>query len=184
MSSRKGSKLPHHEIVGLVRRRAENLYENNRLCCSEALLLVLNQGFNGGLTSEQARQLGSGFCGGMGEAGSTCGALSGAIMGIGLLAGPHAGGGLSKKGLRQLARTMHDRFQQEFSTSLCRVLIEPFDRDSKNRKSFCANLTATTAAIAAELLLVAMSGLAARAELAYLAKRDSKVGGLLKSLSY
>jgi C_GCAxxG_C_C family probable redox protein len=182
MSSRKGSKLPHHEIIGLVRRRAENLYENNRLCCSEALLLVLNQGFNGGLTSEQARQLGSGFCGGMGEAGSTCGALNGAIMGIGLLAGPHTGGGLSKKTLRQLARAMHDRFQQEFSSTCCRVLIKPFDRDRKGRSTFCSGLTATTAAIAAELLLAAMPGLAKHVELEYLASRDSKISGLLRSL--
>ena len=82
--------LEHDEIVLLVKQRAENLFTNLRLCCSEALLLVLNHGFNGGLSSEQAKQLGAGFCGGMGEAGCTCGALSGAIMGLGLLVGPHA----------------------------------------------------------------------------------------------
>jgi C_GCAxxG_C_C family probable redox protein len=183
MSSKKSSKLPPHEIVELVRLRAENLFENNRLCCSEALLLVLNQGFNGGLTSKQAMQLGSGFCGGMGEAGSTCGALSGAIMGIGLLAGPHAGDGLCKKTLRQLARAMHDRFQQEFSSTCCRVLIKPFARDRKSRSTFCSGLTSTTAAIAAELLLAAMPGLADHVGLQYLASRDSKISGLLKSLS-
>ena len=183
MSSRKSSKLPCHEIVELVRCRAENLFENNRLCCSEALLLVLNQGFKGGLTSKQARQLGSGFCGGMGEAGSTCGALNGAIMGIGLLAGPHTRDGLSKKKLRQLARSMHDRFQQEFFSTSCRVLIDPFDRDSKDRKRFCASLTARTAAIAAELLLKAMPGLAEHVELQYLNSRDSIISGLLRNLS-
>ena len=73
------------EIIELARQRAENLFTNHRFCCSEALLLVLNHGFNGGLSSEQAAQLGSGFCGGMGEAGCTCGALSGAVMGLGLL---------------------------------------------------------------------------------------------------
>jgi hypothetical protein len=75
---------PHEDIIKLVHQRAENLYENHKLCCSESLLLVLNHGFNGGLSSEQAKQLGAGgFCGGMGEAGCTCGALSGAIMGLG-----------------------------------------------------------------------------------------------------
>lgn len=183
MSSKKSSRLPHHEIVELARRRAENLFENNRLCCSEAVLLVLNQGFNGGLTSEQARQLGSGFCGGMGAADGTCGALNGAIMGIGLLAGPHAGNGLSKKKLRQLARVTHDRFQQEFSSTCCKVLIKPFGPDRKGRSTFCSALTATSAAIATELLLAAMPGLAELVKLDYLASRDSKVSGLLKKLS-
>jgi hypothetical protein len=56
----------HNQIIELVRQRAENLYKNQKLCCSEALLLVLNHSFNGGLLSEQAKQLGAGFCSGIG----------------------------------------------------------------------------------------------------------------------
>src|SRR5210317_1202515 len=107
---------PHEDIIKLVHQRAENLYKNYKLCCSESLLLVLNHGFNGGLTSEQAKQLGAGFCGGMGEAGCTCGALSGAIMGLGLLVGPHAKNGLGKKKFRTLSKKMHDRFHEQFSS--------------------------------------------------------------------
>ena len=58
-----------NKLVHMFRQRAANLYENNKLCCSESLLHVLNHGFNGGLSAEQAKQLGAGFCGGMGEAG-------------------------------------------------------------------------------------------------------------------
>jgi C_GCAxxG_C_C family probable redox protein len=170
------------EIIELVRQRAENLYGNHKLCCSESLLLVVNHGFNGGLTSEQAAQLGSGFCGGMGEAGCTCGALSGAIMGLGLLAGPHTKGGMSKKNFRQLARTMHDRFHEKFSSTCCRVLIQPFDKDKKGRSKFCANLTGTTAAMVAELLLETKPGLGQIAQMDYLARRDSKIKGFFKNL--
>ena len=177
-----GTSIRQPEIIELFRQRAQNLFENQRLCCSEALLLVLNHGFNGGLTTEQAKQLGAGFCGGMGEAGCTCGALSGAIMGIGLLAGPHAGSGLSKKGLRLLARTMHDRFQKKFSSTCCRVLIEPFDQDKKGRSQYCAGLTGTTAAIAVELLLEAKPGLADRVRRDYLLQKDSKISGFLQKL--
>lgn len=172
-----------NEIIELVRQRAENLYANLQLCCSESLLLVLNHGFNGGLSSEQAKQLGSGFCGGMGEAGCTCGALSGAIMGIGLLVGPHAKGGLSKKDLRQLAKTMHDRFQARFSSTCCRVLIEPFDKDKKGRSQFCGSLTGTTAELAAELLLKTRPEMTKHVQLAYLTRRDSKITGFLKNLA-
>ena len=171
------------EIIDLVRQRAENLYENLKLCCSESLLLVLNHGFNGGLSSEQAKQLGAGFCGGMGEAGCTCGALSGAIMGFGLLTGPHAKGGLSKKALRQLARTMHDRFHARFSSACCRVLIQPFEKDKKGRSKFCANLTGITAAMATELLLETRPDLLQRLQTDYLASRDSKIAVFFKNLA-
>ncbi|MHC4104280.1 MAG: C-GCAxxG-C-C family protein, partial [Planctomycetota bacterium] len=136
----KKSLLPA-EIIELIRLRAENLYENHKLCCSGSLLLVLNHGFNGGLSSEQAKQLGAGFCGGMGGAGCTCGALSGAIMGLGLLVGPHAKSGLSKKKFTELSKKMHDRFHEKFSSTCCRVLIEAYDKDKKARSQFCSNLT-------------------------------------------
>jgi len=174
----------HKEIVTLVRQRAANLYENHRLCCSESLLLVLNHGFNGGLTSEQAKLLGSGFCGGMGEAGCTCGALSGAIMGLGLLVGPHAKGGLNRKNFRQLAKTMHDRFHDTFSSTCCRVLIKPFDKHKKGRSKFCSDLTGLTAALTVELLLEARPELANRVQQDYLMQRDSKITGFLKKHIY
>jgi len=171
------------EIIKLARQRAENLFTNHRFCCSEALLLVLNHGFNGGLSSEQAAQLGSGFCGGMGEAGCTCGALSGAVMGLGLLLGPHAKEGMSKKKFRQLAKTMHDLFHQEFSSTCCRMLIEPFVSDKKGRSKFCTNLTGTATALAVEILVDARPDLLLRAQKDYLSQRDSKISGFFKNLA-
>ena len=172
----------NRKTIELVSRRAENLFKDLKLCCSESLLLVLNHGFDGGLSSSQAKQLGAGFCGGMGEAGCTCGALSGALMGLGLLVGPHAKDGMGKKKFRQLARKMHDRFYEEFSSTCCRVLIKDFDRNSKVRSQFCSNLTSTTAAIATELLLTARPDLVQRLQKNYLASKDSKITGFLKNL--
>jgi len=172
----------HHEIIELVRRRAESLYENHKLCCSESLLLVLNHGFNGGLSSEQAKQLGAGFCGGMGEAGCICGALSGATMGLGLLVGPHVSYGVNKKIFRQLVKKLHDRFHEQFSSTCCRMLIKPFDKDKRGRSRFCGNLTGTTAAIAIELLLEIRPDLIGSAQTDYLASRDSKISGFFKNI--
>ena len=170
------------EIIKLVREQAENIYENHNLCCSESLLIVLNRGFDGGLSTEQAKQLRAGFCGGMGEAGCTCGALSGAIMGLGLLAGPHAKSGLSKKKFRDMSKKMHDRFHEKFSSTCCWTLVEPFDKDKKGRSQFCSSLTSTTATMAAELLLKFAPGLAKHAQMDYLASKDSKISGFLKKL--
>ena len=182
MNSHTKKSFPHEDLIKLVGQRAENLYENHKLCCSESLLLVLNHGFEGGLTSKQAKQLGAGFCGGMGEAGCTCGALSGAIMGLGLLVGPHAKNGPSKKKFRELSKKVHDKFKEKFSSTCCRVLIEPYDKDKKGRSHFCSNLTATTAVLAAELLLEFDPKLVKHAQKNYLASRDSKISGFLKKL--
>jgi C_GCAxxG_C_C family probable redox protein len=173
----------HSEIIALARQRAENLFTNHRFCCSEALLLVINHGFDGGLSSEQAAQLGSGFCGGMGEAGCTCGALSGAVMGLGLLLGPHAKGGMNKNKFRQIAKAMHDRFQGEFSSTCCRILIEPFAKDKKGGSKFCTHLTGSAAALAVELLLDARPALIQRVQTDYLSQLDSKISGFFKNLT-
>ncbi len=174
--------LDNKELIESVRQRAANLYENQKLCCSEALLLVLNHGFNGGLSSEQAKQLGAGFCGGMGEAGCTCGALSGAIMGLGLLLSPHTKNGLNKKHFRQVARKMHDRFHERFHSTCCRVLIEPYDKDKKGRTKFCSSLTSTAAALSTELLLKARPELALRVQTDYLTARNSKISRFYRNL--
>lgn len=174
--------LHREKISKLFRQRAENLYENHKLCCSESLLLVLNHGFNGGLSTDQSKQLGAGFCGGMGEAGGTCGALSGAIMGLGLLLSPHVKGGLGKKPFRRLAKKMHDRFIERFSSTSCRILIEPFEKNKKGRTKFCGSLTGSAAALAAELLLESRPELAQRLQTDYLTRRDSKISGFLKNV--
>jgi C_GCAxxG_C_C family probable redox protein len=169
------------DIIKLAGQRAENLYKNHKLCCSESLLLVLNHGFSGGLSSETVKQLGAGFCGGM-NAGCTCGALSGAIMGFGLLVGPHTKKGLSKKKFRKLSKKMHDRFHESFSSTCCRILIKPFDKDKKGRTQYCKGLTETTAEIAVSILLEAAPGMIKQADMDFLASRDSMIAGFMKSL--
>ena len=169
------------DIIRLAGQRAENLYKNHKLCCSESLLLVLNHGFGGGLSSATVKQLGSGFCGGM-NAGCTCGALSGAIMGLGLLVGPHAKNGLGKKEFRALSKKMHDTFHQSFSSTCCRVLIEPFHKDKKGRSQYCKGLTESTAEIAVTLLLEAAPGFIKQVDTNFLTSRDSMVAGFMKKL--
>ena len=173
--------MQQDDIIKLAGRRAENLYKNHKLCCSESLLLVLNHGFSGGLSSATVKQLGSGFCGGM-NAGCTCGALSGAIMGLGLLVGPHTKNGLSKKKFRTLSKKMHDKFNESFSSTCCRVLIEPFDKDKKGRSQYCKGLTETTAEIAVSILMEAVPEIIEQVDMDFLASRDSMIAGFMKRL--
>ncbi|MBG3877941.1 C_GCAxxG_C_C family protein, partial [Desulfovibrio oxamicus] len=66
-------------IVEAIRRRAENLFDTRQLLCAEAVLHAVAETLGGPLSPDQAAALGTPFCQGMGGAGCTCGALSGAV---------------------------------------------------------------------------------------------------------
>ncbi|MBN1966106.1 MAG: C_GCAxxG_C_C family protein [Anaerolineae bacterium] len=59
------------------------------LCCSESVLKAIAEAR--GVDSALIPRLATGFCGGIGRTGGPCGALTGAIMGLGLIAGRDTG---------------------------------------------------------------------------------------------
>jgi hypothetical protein len=59
----------NEDLIALIRRRPENLYETHQLLCSEAVLYAINQGLKGGLSPEMAIRLASAFPEGVGGAG-------------------------------------------------------------------------------------------------------------------
>lgn len=171
------------DICRLAGRRAENFYTAHRLCCSESVLLVINQGFSGPLSRETAVSLGAGFCGGLGDAGCVCGGLAGAVMALGLFLAPNRADGLPKKHFRELTKKLHDRFHQQAGSTCCRVLISEFTNDPKARKTHCRELTGLGAQLTAELLLETRPDLLASANLEFLNQQDSRISGLIKSFS-
>ena len=160
------------ELVQLAVERAANFYDAHKLCCSEAVIVTLNQGFGGGLSPEAALQLGAGFCHGMGEAGCTCGALSGSVAVMGLFLGPHGKNGCNKKKFRAIIKEMHDRFRERFRATCCRVLSKKVKHDEKARRANCLQLTRGGAEIAVRLLLAARPDLVNKADRDFLAGRD------------
>ena len=166
-------------IVALVGQRAANIFTARGYCCSETVLVVLNQGFRGDLSPEMAVRLGSGFCHGMGGAGCTCGSLAGAEVAISLFLGPRQPGGMKSKAFEQVAKEMHDRFRARFAATCCRVLQKR--RQEKNGAA-CKELTVGGAEIAAELILAQRPELAAKADLDFLGLRESKLGVLGRKL--
>jgi len=169
-------------LVRLVRDRALNLYEVHRLCCSEAVILVMNQGFSGGLDPELAVRLGSGFCGGMGGAGCTCGGLSGAILVLGLFLGPGTDGWPGKRRFRELTKRLHDEFARKGGSTCCRDLIKKFANDRRGRAKNCGNLTALGAELACRIVLEARPELSEECNLDFLSGRDSRLSVVLRKL--
>lgn len=166
------------ELAGLVGARAGNLFTAHGLSCSEAVLVVLDKGFGGGLGIEAAMGLGSGFGGGIGGAGCLCGAISGAVAALGLFLGPGRWAGHDKKAFRLMVAGLHDRFRERSGSTCCRQLIADFRGKRTERKHFCADLTVWAAREVALLVLAYRPELAGSADLHFLSGRDSRFAAL------
>jgi C_GCAxxG_C_C family probable redox protein len=77
-----------------------------------------------GVDSATALKIACGFGGGMGRLGGTCGAVTGAIMAIGLVAGdPDPGGPVGKARVYALVRSFVAEFEARHQTTSCRELL-------------------------------------------------------------
>lgn len=77
-----------------------------------------------GVPLDVAAKISQPFGGGMGRSGATCGAVSGALMALGLAAGnPDPKDGAAKQHTYALARQLMERFQARHGALLCRDLL-------------------------------------------------------------
>ncbi len=173
---------PHNPSLDLFQSKAENLYAARDMCCSQAIMLLLNDGFGGGLEQETVIGLSAGFCGGMGDAGCACGALTGSIMGLGLFLGPQRSDGLSKKEFRGVTKRLHDQFLHRFGSTCCRILIKDFEKKRKQHREFCKKLTGETASMVCGLLIDVRPELINKINGNFLHNLDSRLTGILKRL--
>lgn len=141
------------DIVALVVARVGNCYEKHDLCCSEAVMYVLGQAFASDLSARDAVLLGAGFCHGMGGAGCTCGALTGAVALLSYYLGPQSDGGVKKKKFRRCIKEMHDMFCERFRSTCCRDLLKKVKGEKGACRVSCQTFTEAGAEIATSLLL-------------------------------
>lgn len=130
----------------------------NGLHCSQAILAAFGEQFGVGL--EEAKKLGRPFGGGMGHLALTCGAISGAIMVLGL-AGNNSEEALARKEAFKSVRELVERFEKRHGTSVCKELLGADMstaagmqkiREKKLTDRFCPGFIRDTAEILAELL--------------------------------
>jgi C_GCAxxG_C_C family probable redox protein len=89
--------------------------------CSQALLAVYGIGL--GLNEEAALKIASAFGGGMGRLGETCGAVTGALMIIGLKYGKVEPDEKAKVKTYELAREFVKKFKARNNSIICKKLI-------------------------------------------------------------
>jgi len=142
-----GAPLPDPAI--LVRERAMALFRSRRYMCAEAILIAVNEVFDGGLPKKTAAGLAAALPEGLGGSGCLCGAVSGAALGLGLI----LSGKLRRREIRQLARRLHQAFTLRHASTCCRVLTRPVKGDQEPHFDQCTELTGFAAETAARLIL-------------------------------
>lgn len=121
------------------------LYDSGMFCC-ETVLTVANEAAGSRLPAE-VMSLGSGFWGGMAGDGSTCGALVGAIMAVGLMSGRTAVDGAWEEST-SASDQVRKEFSELFGGTTCDAIIRPFGgMETDERHKHCAALTGQTSAM-------------------------------------
>jgi len=141
--------------------RAEALFREG-FSCSQAVLMAFAPGL--GMEARQAALVASSFGGGMARQGWTCGALTGALMAIGLHAGHAAAEDTAaKEDLYARVQAIVARFEERHGATACRQLTGADLRDAAERQAasdrgtfttLCPQLVRTAAALVAESLAV------------------------------
>lgn len=145
------------EFVLNVRRSAEDSFASG-LYCAESVVLALADAQ--GIESELLPKIATAFCSGMGRMNGTCGALTGAVMGLGLALGRNDAG-QSVQPSYAATQSLIRLFEQEFGGRDCHVLLgcdlntpEGQHTFRENRLSErCAKYTGKAAEIAARLVI-------------------------------
>lgn len=139
-----------------VREDAEALFASG-LYCAESVVTALAKAQ--GIESDLLTRAATAFCGGMARTCGTCGAVTGAIMGIGLGLGRGEAGESVQPSYRATQRLIQT-FQREFGSRDCHVLLGCDLGTPEGQETFyenklgerCAQFTGRAAEIAAGIL--------------------------------
>lgn len=128
---------------------AESLYDRGYYC-SEAIVMTACAALGVNVPRE-ALKMATGFGAGMGHAGATCGALSGAVMAVSMLLGRDDADAAYLPAL-SAAREVNNRFRRTFGSESCANLVAPFGGMSGDgRHKHCRSITGQCAAWVVEI---------------------------------
>jgi C_GCAxxG_C_C family probable redox protein len=144
------------QFVLSVRSAAEGSFASG-LYCAESVVLALAEAM--GVESELLPRAATAFCSGMGRMCGTCGALSGAIMGIGIALGRTESSESVQPAYAGTQRLIRE-FEQEFGARDCHVLLGCDLNTPEGQATFkernlgvhCAKFTGKAAEIAARIV--------------------------------
>ena len=104
--------------------------------CAESVLLAMAESL--GIQTDLIPRVATGFCSGMARTGGQCGAVSGAMMGISLVAGRRSPEETVDRNY-VLIRELVKRFEERFGATNCRVLLGCDLATTEGQQTFQAN---------------------------------------------
>lgn len=125
-------------------------YFQNGLYCSEAILRGFNEAYNLGYPADKYK-IATPFGSGLGESGCACGAVTGAALVLGLVAG-RIHNYESERLAFTVTNELHDRFKEKHKAMCCRVLTRNVEWNSAAHKLQCEGLVRDAALIADEII--------------------------------
>ncbi len=159
--------MTKEEKIEAVKQRARKNFSlgyNCTECVTEAVLTLIDTGL-----PPEAKKMATGFGGGVGLYGDTCGAVTGAILAVGAVHGrsslPEGEGKevvkkaadqlYGKPGLYRLFNQIPNRLKDKFGATLCRELTTPWQSTwlCRDHALFCRDLITEAAGLAAEMAL-------------------------------
>ena len=162
------------EEIRLRARKNFSLGYNCAECVTEAVLSLVDTGL-----PPEVKKVATGFGGGVGLFGDTCGALAGAVMAVSAV---HGREGLpegtdpkdvamkskaqfyGKPGVYRIFNQIPNRFKEKYGKTLCRDLTVPWQSTwlCKEHALYCREIITEAAGIAADLVLSDKDELAAK----------------------
>ncbi|MCX5857368.1 MAG: C-GCAxxG-C-C family protein [Deltaproteobacteria bacterium] len=159
--------MTKEEKIEAIRQRARKNFSlgyNCAECVTEAVLTLVDTGL-----PPEVKKLATGFGGGVGLYGDTCGAVAGAVLAVGAVHGrsqlPEGEGKeaamkskeqlYGKPGLYRLFNIIPNRIKKKYGKTLCRDLTTEWQSSwlCRDHAIFCRDLITEAAGIAAELVL-------------------------------
>lgn len=139
-----------------IRQQAEELFSSG-LYCAESVVSVLAKAQ--GIDSELLPKIATGFCSGMARTCGTCGALTGAVMGVGLALG-RSQPGEPVRAAYEATQKLIQEFEARFGGKDCHVLLGCNLGTAEGQAAFreqrlglkCREYTGAAAEIAAKVI--------------------------------
>jgi C_GCAxxG_C_C family probable redox protein len=144
--------------IPLVRKSAEDSFTSGLLCAESVVLAIAKAQ---GVDSELLPKVATAFCSGMSRTCGTCGALTGAIMGVGLALG-RVNAKESVQPSYTATQQLIQTFEKEFGSRDCQALLDGCDLNTsegqimfKDQKfgQRCLQFTGRAAEIAAQVIV-------------------------------
>lgn len=144
-----GQQKQEKEQIEIIARNKAGEYFKEGHNCSESIFLAYRDMLFPKLDKDLV-MLATGFGGGLGESGCTCGALTGSVMVLGLLQGRTFPDD-DRYRAYNLAHEFHNKFKGNFKTTCCRVL-NGTDYQTPEHLKRCLKITGTTSKMLMEFL--------------------------------